>query len=328
MLAISSVVCLVIVMSTDDGLSERLSPEARAVAFLILEVPRWSRENRCFSCHNNGDAARALYQASRAGYRVPESALTDTTDWLSRPVDWEHNGGSGPQSDKRLARVVFTNTLDTAVETGWVRDRSVLSSAAARLVLDQDSRGTWTLEGDDEIGSPATYGRKLATFWARQCLVSADPDRFQTAIARADSWLTSQEILTVADASVCLMISGSIQPPTNNDRQKRSLELLEKGQSEDGGWGPRTRSPPEPFDTALVLLGLAKCEPSPNVLAMIVRGRAYLIAQQQTDGSWIETTRPPGNVSYAQRISTTGWAAQALLATRKRSPGSSDDPKR
>jgi hypothetical protein len=328
MLAVSSIVCLVIVMGTDDGRSDRSTPEARAVAFLSAEVPRWSRENRCFSCHNNGDAARALYQASRAGYHVPDSALSDTTHWLCRPADWEHNGGSGPQSDKRLARVVFTNTLDTAVATGWVRDRSVLSRAAARLVLDQDSRGSWKLEGDEEIGSPATYGRMLATFWARQCLSSADPDRFRVAIERADSWLTSQEILTVADASVCLMISGSIQPPGGNARQRRSLVLLGKGQSEDGGWGPRTQSPPEPFDTALVLLGLAKCELSPNVLTMIVRGRAFLVAQQQTDGSWIETTRPPGNISYAQRISTTGWAAQALLATRKHSAGRRDDAKR
>ena len=29
-----------------------------------------------------------------------------------------------------------------------------------------------------------------------------------------------------------------------------SLELLRKGQSDDGGWGPRTSSPPEPYDTA------------------------------------------------------------------------------
>ena len=132
----------------------------------------------------------------------------------------------------------------------------------------------------------------------------------------------------MADASVCLMISASIQPPAGNDRQRRSLELLVRGQSEDGGWGPRTQSPPEPFDTALVLLGLAKCEPSPNVPTMIARGRAFLIAQQQTDGSWIETTRPPGNVSYAQRISTTGWAVQALLATRNHSTGRRDDSKR
>jgi hypothetical protein len=328
MLVISSLVCLLILTGIDDGLIERSSPEARAVAFLSEEVPRWSRENRCFSCHNNGDAARALYQASRAGYRVPENALSDTTHWLSRPADWEHNGGSGPQSDKRLARVVFTNTLATAVETGWVRDRSLLSRAAARLVLDQDSRGSWKLEGDEEIGSPATYGQPLATFLARQCLSSADSGHFRAAIARADSWLRAQQILTVADASVCLMISGSIEPRAWDDRQKRCLELLKKGQSKDGGWGPRTLSPPEAFDTALALLGLAKCEPSPNVLTMIARGRAFLTAQQLTDGSWIETTRPSGNISYAQRISTSGWAAQALLATREQSPVRRDNLKR
>lgn len=44
------------------------------------------------------------------------------------------------------------------------------------------------------------------------------------------------------------------------------------------------------------------------------RGRKYLVAQQQADGSWNETTRPSGAVSYAERLSTVGWATQALLA--------------
>ncbi|MFO1532763.1 MAG: ArsA-related P-loop ATPase, partial [Thermoplasmatota archaeon] len=34
---------------------------------LAREVPRWSAENHCYSCHHNGDAARALYAAARAG---------------------------------------------------------------------------------------------------------------------------------------------------------------------------------------------------------------------------------------------------------------------
>jgi hypothetical protein len=48
---------------------------------------------------------------------------------------------------------------------------------------------------------------------------------------------------------------------------------------------------------------------------MIRRGREFLVGAQQPDGSWPETTRPPGADSYAQRISTTGWALLALLAT-------------
>lgn len=50
--------------------------------------------------------------------------------------------------------------------------------------------------------------------------------------------------------------------------------------------------------------------------ALIGKGRAYLIATQQTDGNWAETSRPAGAESYAQRLSTTGWATLALLTVK------------
>ncbi len=135
------------------------TPEARAVGFLSREVPRWSRENHCYSCHNNGDAAQALYEAARAGYRVPDKALADTTGWLSQPAGWDHNGGDGPFSDKRLARAVFTATLAVAVKTGRVSDRAALVRAAERLVRDQAPDGSWTFEGEETPGSPAALAR-------------------------------------------------------------------------------------------------------------------------------------------------------------------------
>jgi hypothetical protein len=55
-----------------------------------------------------------------------------------------------------------------------------------------------------------------------------------------------------------------------------------------------------------------------TILARIIaEGRRYLIRTQLTEGGWTETTRPSGNQSYAQHISTSGWAALALLKTRK-----------
>src|SRR5579862_3333176 len=82
-------------------------PEQRAVDYLAREVPRWSRENGCFSCHNNGDAARALYAAAERGYRVEKEALEDTARWLAAPGEWDRKSDNPGFSDKKLANIQF-----------------------------------------------------------------------------------------------------------------------------------------------------------------------------------------------------------------------------
>ena len=48
--------------------------------------------------------------------------------------------------------------------------------------------------------------------------------------------------------------------------RRRSLELLGKAQSSDGGWGPYVNAPPEPFDTALALLALSRSADATDVV--------------------------------------------------------------
>src|SRR5579859_38292 len=98
------------------------SPEERALGYLAREVPRWSKKNRCYSCHNNGDAARALYVAVRLRRAIPAGALADTTHWLERPAGWDHNGGEGPYSDQKLARLHFAGALAEANAAHASRD--------------------------------------------------------------------------------------------------------------------------------------------------------------------------------------------------------------
>ena len=117
----------------------------------------------------------------------------------------------------------------------------------------------------------------------------------------------------VVDAAAILWgLDGMAGEPAAAKRRE-CLETIRKGQGKDGGWGPYINAPPEVFDTALVLLAVSRSLTEPE---MLKRGRAYLISQEKADGSWQETTRPMGGDSYAQRLSTTGWATLALLATR------------
>lgn len=292
------------------------TPEQRALAFLIQEVPRWSKENKCYSCHNNGDAARALYQALRLSHPVPAKALEDTNRWLAKPDGWEKNGGDDAPKDIGLARVQFAAALMEAIDVGQLKDKQALTRAAELVAEQQKKDGAWRPDGEETIGSPVTYGAVLITSQARQVLHRADAKRYQDAIAKADRWLRQAPIKNTLDAAaIVLALEGS--DDTEAQKQVRQgLELIRKGQAKDGGWGPYVDSAPEPFDTALVLLALAKRKKEKDLQPLLERGRGYLLSTQQKDGSWIETTRPAGSESYAQRISTTGWAVLALFATR------------
>lgn len=310
------------------------TPESHALDFLAREVPAWPAKNKCYSCHNNGDAARALYTAHRLGHALPAKTLDDTTTFLLRPEQWDHNGPEGPYVDKQLARVQFAAALVDAVEAGLAKEKAL--KRAAELVAEyQQKDGSWQVDVTATVGSPVTYGAALATYQARRVLAKADAKHYEAAIGKADDWLLKRQVKSVMDAAVSLLAFPSpvAKPPPrpspdsgegkgggqpgSASQHKESLALIRKGQSQDGGWGPYVTSPPEAFDTALVLLALSRHKDEPEVRAVIQRGRAYLISTQQSDGSWPETTRPSGAESYAQRLSTSGWATQALLATRE-----------
>lgn len=325
---------------------------ARAVAFLAREVPAWPVENRCFSCHNNGDAFRALHRAATGKNQpanappVPEKALVATAAWLGKPEGWEDNGGEVEFSDKRLATVQFAVALAQIDRTGKRQDDAArpLLVAGQLLVEQQAEDGSWSIDAAGSVGSPATYGTPLATVMARAVLHQADPQRFGGAIAKADDWLAKFQPQRVFDAAALLLwlTDGNVTALAKSQRDQRiadCVDLIRQGQGDNGGWGPFATSAAEPFDTAVVLLALHQLGPNgyraaiarraasdadsaahPTAVddwaSMIERGRAYLAASQYEDGSWPETTRPAGGESYAQRMSTTAWATIALIETQ------------
>ena len=298
---------------------EPASGEAKAITYLSREVPAWPREANCFSCHNNGDAARALFLARTLSYNVPDAALEDTVGWLVDPGEWENSPGNPIFSDKKLARIQFAAALAAAIDAGIVADRSPLEEVAETLLKDQEADGSWHVEGDDAtIGSPATYGAVLATYMTRKTLEAADAERFSAAISRADKWLLTAPLGPIMDTAALVLGLGDRVVPEARQKVGEALNRLLDSQSGDGGWGPYPKTPSEPFDTALVLLALASLDESwdpQRVGQTISGGRGFLLDTQFADGGWIETTRPSGSQSYAEHISTTAWATLALLRT-------------
>jgi hypothetical protein len=289
--------------------------EARAVEFLKREVPAWSKNNSCFSCHNNGDAARALYKASQKGYRISSDVLADTTAWLAEPQLWDKNKGDPGFSDQRLANLQFAVALLSALEMGHLIDKKPLQVAARKVAADQSASGAWLIDSGVVVGSPATYGSTLATTLAYRVLKAAALDEHRKAVERAEQWLRRAPVNSVSAAAVLLWAATNNPGTSAKHRRDACLTFIGRAQTQDGGWGPYADSPPEVFDTAIVLLALAATGKQAGVTDRIRRGRNFLATQQNPDGGWPATTRPPGGESYAQRLSTTGWATLALLAT-------------
>lgn len=293
--------------------SDKATAELKAIGFLAREVPAWSKNNGCFSCHNDGDAARALYAASRKGYAIPQNALNATTAWVSQPNTWEQNKGDPGFSDKTLSSVQFAASLLAAFEAGQVKDRQPLEVAARKLIAEQAADGAWRIKPDSALGSPTTWGTTLTTSMAVKVLRQDGSDKAIEARRRAQRWLsrvTPNNVLTAAT-----LIMATTGNPDQSTQRQQAINLLRVGQTSDGGWGPYAKSPPEVFDTAMALLALTEVSKEAAVDDLIRRGRVFLVSQQQPDGSWTETTRPSGGESYAQRLSTTGWATLALLMT-------------
>ena len=289
------------------------TPEQRAVDYLVQEVPRWSRENHCFSCHNNGDAARALFAARQAGYRVPDAALADTTGWLLQPDRWDEVRGNPAASDKKLARIQFAAALAEAWRAGVTRDHTVILRAAEPLLKLQEADGSWlgawVVDTGGLPGAPATYGAALATYLARRTLETAGAYRFRAAISRANRWFAATQPANLLDAAAMLLAM-----PRSEEVRSKCLPMLLASQTSDGGWGPQPHVPAEAFDTAVVILALrAAGDGVIGYTGPIARARAFLIGSQEASGGWPETTRPSGGTSYAERISTAAWVVLALL---------------
>jgi hypothetical protein len=295
---------LILLLAAQPGALER------ALSYLSAEVPAWKPANGCYSCHNNGDAARALMQARRLGKQVPDDAVRDSLAWLAQPGKWDHQQTDAAFRDKKLSRIQFSLALAEAFEAGAIDNRAAIAEAAAELAGMQSADGSWPLDQEAATGSPATYGTSLATYAALRALATASRERFRAPIDRALAWLEKLTPKSTPDMAAIAMGLRLGRPERAAGTVRQMVARLLEAQTRDGGWGPYRGAPAEVFDTALALLVLT--ETGQNQEA-VLQGAAWLKSTQLSNGGWPATTRPSGGVSYAQHISTSGWATLALL---------------
>ena len=139
LIAVAAFVFVATVAALAQSAPDGRTAEARAVTYLAAEVPKWRREHPCYSCHNNGDAVRALLAAAGRGVGTGSAmgdAIDDTLAWLATPERWDANAGRGGSEDLPLGRIQFASTLLSMVAFARA-PQEALDRAAAMLLAHQ-----------------------------------------------------------------------------------------------------------------------------------------------------------------------------------------------
>lgn len=219
-----------------------------AVRYLTDEVPRWKVENACYSCHNNGDGARALFAAAASGVAVDQGAVRDTLQYLGQPSRWEE--------PKPLARVQFAAALLAARDAKLLADPAPLQAAATMLEKDQASDGRVKVDEEKVEGSPATYGPIVATWLTAKVFRAAgrteSAQRAERYLAAQASWRMAAILQSQAGngswkgepydtALAILRLRESQDRASVREAIDRGRAYLRKTQLGPGGWPATTR---------------------------------------------------------------------------------------
>ncbi len=297
------------------------TPSQKAFRYLASESLQWARDNKCYSCHNNGDAARALFLTASDSNEFSNPQWNELFSWYRKPEGWIDATNSDLDLSPTLGLVQFGAASRSALRHAPSFSRATdASRLQSRILAAQHEDGFWRVESEGQIGSPGTYGNVLGTLMALEILAYEPTPQVQTAITRSIDWVYAQSPQATIELAAGAQILKRSPAPEKQSKSNRWLRTLVDQQNSDGGWGPYRSQFSEVFDTAIALIALS-AQTTPKIGGPAIhRGRSFLFKTQESYGGWPETTRPTGGTSYAQHISTSAWALIAINAIADQPP--------
>jgi hypothetical protein len=303
----------------------------RAIGYLQTESAAWLNQRKCAACHHAPMPLWALGEAQRQGYAVDRKFVADTIESLL---------GS---RDKLLASKIFPNPADPPDPRPQGRGLNMglpfLAVAARSLPsLDENQKQSLKLIAEEIVkkqqpdGSweffatlrrpPINESQTTDAAWIIMALeAEMGPDAPQsqrTALTKAIAWLDAAPPSDLHQDKILKALLAARSGKLPQTVQNTIDELLAL-QRPDGGW---SQTVPEPKSDAfatgqtlyvLSLWGYTAERPE------IKRGIDFLVATQNSDGSWpmISRSTPDGSPGSAKLLTpitcaATSWATLAL----------------
>jgi ankyrin repeat protein len=297
------------------------------VAIVQHGSTNFAKMMQCFSCHDHALPMMALRAARERGVLVDEAAASQVA---------AKGFLFSPDLSSLDRAVQDPMIIDPAPSDGWaliaahdvgLKPNLVTAVYARRVASCQRPDGHW-ITGDAR--PPQSYSLFTATALAVRTMHLYMPAQLgketQQRSARAIKWLLTAEPHSTEDSAYRLL--GLYWAGATSLECRRAARELLALQRSNGGWAEIPHMQPDAYSTGEALVALNEAGGVSASDPAWKKGLQYLLASQESDGSWHVHTRmlSPAVVSppyfesgfpygHDQFLSTaaTSWAATALM---------------
>lgn len=297
----------------------------RGTAYLEREGFAWMKEQGCASCHHVPMMVWALNEARQRDYPINEKVLREVTSWALAAKNHDVAFQDLPL-DKSLSETDYLGPLLMSLAVGASKDRDeTVETERQRLlthaISQQAKDGSWNANSG---GRPPVHATQdVQASWVLLTLADAKAQHGTT-----DSWKAQREAATdwlsrnlPADSpqAIAMRLLVHERLGSRAEESKSLLESLLRLQNTDGGWSQTKDMQSDAFATGLALYALSRRDGA-DLNAAIGRAQAFLLKNQQVDGSWQMVSRPaePPGPGPAKKLGPinyfgTAWATIGLI---------------
>jgi outer membrane protein OmpA-like peptidoglycan-associated protein len=312
----------------------------RGIEWLQPAAVEWQRNNQCFGCHVQAQAAMGLAVATRNGYLVSRAAVRELTDYmrLLQDTDGSESGmllvdnqsvmiaqpagkGSHTPADQPIMATLFA-AMSFAYhdQMGDNQPDRTLLKFADWLAGKQQPNGEVAPDLDE---APICQGSFMTTANAAiafmQAFAESGDARYQKAGSKAVDFIAAAKPETTQDEVFTILALSRFGNPQQQSLVNGLIARLKNEQGTAGGWSESRGSPgPNAFATGQVLYAFKESGVDTRS-SEFVRGVKYLLHTQEDSGAWPVQNSATGRPS---EFAPTMWAVIGLAG----SYGEVEDP--
>lgn len=254
----------------------------KSIQFVEVKGVYWIESKKCVSCHRIGNMVWGLTAAKTVGLQV-SNQLDKWLEWSNLDVLSKTEKGEikGTANKTGVVQIIQANTA-----VGGDKYADFTRKLIPLLFANQNGDGSWTPGGQlPSQKRDKAETTQVATMWIALAIMQNTPStETPTPLTNALEYLKDK---LAGKSTEWYVASFLLEREQGNDElAEKRIDQLIAAQQEDGGWGWNLEEASDALGTGMALFALSKAKSPNQVSEAIVKAREFLVATQNTDGSW------------------------------------------